>query len=227
MSGYSLSHPIISVRKDGKGSFGGNQRLFSNATMRGYGCGVVGGADLLYYLALTRPDYCTPYTGRPESNELSFEQYERMCSRLRSSFMPVIPHFGKTGPALAAGLNAYFSRYNIPCKARWCMGHEKLFERIGEMLQNDLPVIFSVGANFPLFWGKHRVRLYTRSPEGHMRATAATRAHFMTVTAMDEDFLEVSSWGGKYYISRREYLSYVKTHGTSITSNIMYLKIGE
>lgn len=223
MSARSLSSPPVSVIKDGKASYGGNQRLFGDSTMRGYGCGVIAAADLLYYLAMKNPGYATPYTGIPEGNSLSFEKYERMCSRLRSSFMPVIPRFGKTGPMLAAGLNAYFSRYNIPLRAKWCIAHEKLFERIEEMLEKDLPVIFSVGANFPIFWGKHKVNLYTRSESGAMRPVSAARAHFMTVTAIDDEFLTLSSWGNKYYMSRREYLDYVKAHGSSITSNIMYL----
>ena len=224
MSVFSLSSSPISVIKDGKSSFGGNQRLFENATMKGYGCGVIAAADLLYYLALKNPDYATPYTGIPHTNELEYEKYERMCFRLRDSFMPIIPRFGKTGPALAAGLNAYFSRYSIPLKARWCVGHEKLFERIEEMLLNDLPVIFSVGANFPLFWGKKKVNLYTLSEDGSKSVSSGTRSHFMTVTALDEEFFELSSWGIKYYISRKEYLDYVKAHGSTITSNIMYLK---
>jgi len=220
---FSLSHPIISVVKDGSPSYGGNQRLFDNPTMRGYGCGVIGGADLLFYLALTRADWATPYTGKPENNEMSFEQYERLCSRLRRDFMPIIPHFGKTGPALAVGLNLYFSRYGIPLHARWCVSHEKIFERIEEMLCADLPVIFSVGANFPNFFGKHRVKLYTRGPDGCMRPTASTRGHFMTVTGLDADFIRVSSWGTEYFISRSEYLGYTKRYGSTVTSNIMYL----
>lgn len=223
MGSFALSSPPVSVVKDGKASYGGNQRLFSNSTMRSYGCGVIAGADLLYYLAMKNPAYATPYTGIPEGNSLSFEKYERMCRRLRTSFMPVIPRFGKTGPALAAGLNAYFSRYNIPYRAKWCIAHEKLFERIEEMLSADLPVIFSVGANFPIFWGKHKVSLYTRSESGAMRSISATRAHFMTITGIDEEYITLSSWGNKYFMSRREYLAYVKTHGSSITSNIMYL----
>lgn len=224
MSEIRLSKDIVSVVNKGEGSIGGNQRLFENSTMRGYGCGVIAGADLLYYLALTRPQWATPYTGRPESSELSFEHYSRMCNRLRSSFMPIIPRFGKTGPALALGLNAYFSRYSIPLRARWCIGQVRLFERIEEMLKADFPVIFSVGANFPLFWGKHRVRLYTRSESGSLSASAGTRAHFMTVTGIDENFLRVSSWGKEYFISRREYTDYVKAHGCPVTSNIMYIK---
>lgn len=220
---FSLSRPIISVIKDGHTSYGGNQRLFETPTMRGYGCGVIGGADLLFYLALKCPEYATPYTGRPESNEVSFEQYERLCSRLRRDFMPIIPHFGKTGPALAVGLNLYFSRYNIPLHARWCVSHDKIFERMEEMLRADLPVIFSVGANFPNFFGKHRVKLYTRSDDGVMRPTASTRGHFMTVTGLDADFIRVSSWGTEYFISRSEYLGYTKRYGSAVTSNLMYL----
>lgn len=220
---FSLSRPIISVIHDGETSYGGSQRLFDDPTMRGYGCGVIGGADLLYYLALTRPQWASPYTGRPDGSPVSFQSYERLCSRLRRDFMPIIPHFGKTGPALAAGLNLYFSRYGIPLRARWCVSHEKLFERIAGMLQADLPVIFSVGANFPNFFGKHRVKLYSRTADGCMRPTASTCGHFMTVTGLDDDFLRVSSWGREYYISRSEYLGYTKRYGSSITSNIMYL----
>ena len=152
-----------------------------------------------------------------------YENYERLCSKLRRSFMPIIPRFGKTGPMLAAGLNAYFSHYRIPLKARWCILHEQLFQRIEDMLCRNIPVIFSVGANFPLFWGKHRVNLYKRSEDEKMCPYAGTRAHFMTVTGIDENYLRVSSWGTEYFISRREYTAYVKAHGSSVTSNIMYI----
>ena len=221
---FRLSSPIVSLVGKGEDSFGGNQRLFDNPTMRGYGCGVIAAADLLYYLALTRPHYATPYTGVAKSNFISFEQYSRMCARLRHSFMPIIPRFGKTGPALAAGLNMYFSRYSIPYRARWCIGHDKLFDRIEDMLCRDIPVIFSVGANFPIFWGKKKVNLYTRTPEGEMRPTSGTRAHFMTVVGINEDYFHVSSWGKEYYISRKEYTDYVKAHGSTVTSNIIYIK---
>ena len=220
---YSLSRPIITVVKDSNGSYGGNQRLFDNPTMRGYGCGVIGAADLLYYLALTRPEWATPYTGKAAESVISFSRYERYCTRLRRSFFPVIPHFGKTGPDLAAGLNVYFSHHGIPLHARWCVSHDRLFERIEEMLKADIPVIFSVGANFPNFWGKKRVKLYTKDANGFMKPSASTRAHFMTVTGLDEDFFRVSSWGVEYYISRSEYLGYTRLYGSPITSNIMYI----
>jgi len=223
MSEIRLESPIVSIVSPSGSSYGGNQRLFSDPTMRGYGCGVIAGADLLFYLAFTRPEWATPYTGCPKINSMSFEAYERLCSRLRRGFMPIIPRFGKTGPVLAAGLNAYFSRYRIPLHARWCILHEQLFERIEEMLSADLPVIFSVGANFPFFWGKRRVNLYKRSEEGKMLPSSGTRARFMTVTGMDENYLRVSSWGTEYFISRREYTDYVKAHGSTVTSNIMYI----
>lgn len=221
---FSLSQPIISVAGSAGGSCGGNQRLFENPSMRGYGCGIVCAADLLCYLARTRPLWATPYTGPRPPAEISPQAYERLCSRLRRDFLPIIPCLGKTGPDLAAGLNLYFSRYGIALRARWCVSREKLFPRVEEMLSRDLPAIISVGANFPLFWGRHRVNLYSRRPDGSLVPAASTRAHFMTVTGLDEGFLRVSSWGSEYFISRREYMDYVRGHGSSVTSNIMYLR---
>ena len=45
----------------------------------------------------------------------------------------------------------------------------------------------------------------------------------MTVTGMDEDWLCVSSWGNRYYISREEYRRYVRRHSSYLFSNIVYL----
>lgn len=219
-----LSHPIISVQKGGEFSYGGSQRWSENAALQKAGCGVIAAADLLYYLALYHPNCATPFTGTPADNIVPFCHYERLCQRLRKSYLPVIPNFGKTGPALSLGINAIFSQYRLPFHATWCVSSDKLFERIGEMLGNDIPVIFSIGQNFPAFWGKERVTLYKKSPEGPLIPAAGTKAHYVTVTGLDEEYLRVSSWGREYYIRRREYTDYVRLYSSSISSNILYIK---
>ena len=103
-------------------------------------------------------------------------------------------------------------------------GGGKLWQRCEDMLRRDIPVIFSVGANFPKIWGRERLRLYTKLPDGTFRPSGSVRAHFMTATALDDTHIRVSSWGRMYYISRGEFDEYVKKHSGSIICNIVYIK---
>lgn len=218
-----LKNPIVSVLHDGGATYGGSQRLFENDTMRRAGCGVVAAADLLLYLALYHA--CpTALTGKPESNEISLENYIRLCEKLRRRYLPVIPRFGKTGVDLAIGLNAIFSHYRLPYRARWCAGQEKLFDRAEAMLSADIPVIISVGQNFPFAWGKEYLSLYTRRSDGSFVRSCGVKAHYMTLTGMDELWLRLSSWGREYYIRRSEYLSYSRLHSLSLTCNILLVE---
>lgn len=218
-----LKNPIVSVLHSSGASYGGSQQFFESETMRRAGCGVVAVADLLLYLALYHG--CpTALTGKPESHEISFPQYSRLCEKLRKKWLPVIPRFGKTGLDLALGLNLIFSHCRLPYKARWCAGQEKLFDRAEAMLRSDIPVIISVGQNFPLAWGKEYLGLYTRLSDGSYRLSGRVKAHYMTLTGMDELWLRVSSWGREYYIRRSEYLSYSRLHSLSLTCNILLVE---
>ncbi len=218
-----LKNPIVSVLHPSGATYGGSQRLLENGSLSRAGCGVVAAADLLLYLALYHG--CpTALTGKPESHEISLGQYSRLCEKLRKKWLPVIPRFGKTGLDLAVGLNFLFSHYRLPYRSRWCAGHEKLFERAETMLKADIPVIISVGQNFPLVWGKEYLGLYSRGSDGSPRLSARVKAHYMTLTGMDELWLRVSSWGREYYIRRSEYLSYSRLHSLSLTCNILLVE---
>ncbi|MCA5962640.1 hypothetical protein LC724_22785 [Blautia sp. RD014234] len=92
------------------------------------------------------------------------------------------------------------------------------------MLAHDIPVILLVGPNFPFVWGKHRLNMYHRSPEGEYSPSCQIKAHFVTVTGMDDTWMRVSSWGKEYYINRQEYVNYVKKHSSFLISNICYIK---
>lgn len=218
-----LKNPIVSVLHDGAASYGGSQRLLESETMRRSGCGLTAAADLLLYLALYHG--CpNSVTGAPDSNIIPLDRYRRLCGTLSRRWLPVIPRFGKTGPDLALGLNALFSHCRLPYRAAWCADSGKLFERMEAMLRADIPVIFSVGQNFPLFWGREYLPLYSRLPDGSFRVSGRVKAHYMTLTGMDELWLRVSSWGREYYIRRSEYLSYSRLHSLSLTCNMLLIK---
>lgn len=92
------------------------------------------------------------------------------------------------------------------------------------MLREDIPVILSIGPNFPLLWQKKELTLHIQTNEGSFYPGPATHAHYVTVTGMDDTWLQISSWGRKYFINRNEYLQYVKAHSARLVSNILYVK---
>ena len=72
-------------------------------------------------------------------------------------------------------------------------------------------------------WGKERASFYVRTPAGYRPSTGA-RAHYITVTGMDESWLRISSWGRLYYLNRLEFEQYVKRHSAGFVSNILYIE---
>ena len=90
------------------------------------------------------------------------------------------------------------------------------------MLRQDIPVIMSVGPNFPKLWGKRRVRFYVRIEGRGYIPAAAAKQHYFTVTGMDEDWLQISSWGRLYYLNRREFEEYTRRYSLDFVSNILF-----
>ena len=219
MSTYGLKNEYISVRKDGAVSYGGNQVWSENAVIRKCGCGVIGSLDLLLYLARYHSG------GLPAADwPIPLESYDRMCSALSRRYLPLLPPFGTNGLALALGLNRVFERFDMPFSAAWQFSGSKIMDRVEEMLDADIPVILSVGANFPFVWQGNRVTLYSRDPGGKMHGFAYTKAHYVTVTGSEDRFFRISSWGKLFYIDKGEYFSYIKQHSSSVISNILKIE---
>ncbi len=205
-------------------SYGGDQGDHPRKLIRKYGCGVIGGADLLFYLCLYRTGCRRGLFAVQKEPRAELELYNQWVDRLSRKYLPVIPGFGMNGLVLAFGLNRYFRHNLIPMRARWCFSGRKLWKRVDAMLSDDLPVILSVGPNIPLFWGKHRLPLYKKAGEDVYIRAAQVRAHYVTVTGADGQWIQVSSWGKKYYISKKEYKEYVKKHSSYLVSNMVLLK---
>lgn len=219
-----ISHNYISVCSGELLSFGGSQMLSKSRTMREVGCGVIAALDLLLYLCRFHGCTCAFFAQAAEDGVIDELEYDELAQKLSRRFFPMIPKLGINGLMLAGGLNLFFLRYALPFRASWGIGSWKLFRQIEDMLAQDIPVILAVGPNFPLFWQKNKLNFYVLSPDGAMRPSCSIKAHYVTVTGIDEKYLKISSWGREYYIDREEYLSYIRRHSGSIVSNIVKIR---
>ena len=191
-------------------AYGGNQAWFSYKFLKNSGCGVISSTDLLLHLY-----------GRRQITRL---EYMDIARELWKKYFPVIPGFGMNGITMMIGLNRYFWNHKMPYVACWMLSGKKLFSRIESMLSKDIPVILSVGPNFPLIWRKEKLTLYTKNQTGTYMPAAKVKAHFVTVTGMDDEMIQISSWGKEYYISVLEYEKYIQDNSSYLVSNIIYVK---
>lgn len=219
-----LMHSFPSVRKDRTASYGGNQSWTRQKYVQKSGCGIISCTDLLLYLHRHQPG-CSAgiFSKISDKKEIPLEEYNDCADLLRRRYLPVIPHFGMNGLVLVLGLNRYFRKYHIDFKAIWCISRKKLWRRMEQMLQADIPVIFAIGPDFPFVWQKHKLTFYKKKADGSFVSACQTNAHFVTVTAMDKEWIRISSWGKEYYINRKEYGIYVKKHSSFLVSNLVLI----
>ena len=125
---------------------------------------------------------------------------------------------------LAVGVNRLFHRYSLPYHSAWAWSGDLLWDRVTEMLMHDLPVILSIGPNFPAVWQKDRLPFYIRRGAERYVPASSAKSHYVIVTGLDETWARISSWGREFYINRREYDDFVRRHSSSLFSNILYIK---
>lgn len=206
----TLKSPFHQVETLRGMSYGGNQAWFSRKFLKNAGCGVISSTDVLLHLI-----------GR---NQITRLEYMDLAKDLWKKYLPVIPGFGMNGITLMLGLNRYFWEHQMPYCACWMISGKKLYSRIEKMLHADIPIILSVGPNFPLIWRKEKLNFYTRNSKGDFVVAARAKAHFVTVTGIDETMIQISSWGKEYYIFIQEYEKYVRENSSFLVSNIIYVK---
>ena len=214
-----LRHTYLAVKTQADKSFGGNQNWATGYMMRKYGCGVVAMGDVLIYLGIHRLPCNTDllYGMLREDGCLSYPRYERYLRKMNKRYLGIIPGFGVPNFQLARAMNRYFRHYRIDLRARWCLSSGKMLERIQDSLSKDYPVILAIGQNIP-FWRKKKLTLYRQENGVYLPATE-TKAHYVVVTGMENRYLQISSWGKEYFISRKEYQEYGKKYSSFWASN--------
>ena len=208
----SLNHPYIRVETPNGLTYGGSQMLSPSGSIRRCGCGPVAALDTVWYL-----------TNRESSSPLPLVRYNDELSRLCRQYFPLIPPFCINGVVFVLGLNRLLRDMGLPYRATWMLSGAKLWPRVDDMLKRDLPVILSVGPNFPMVWQNNRLPFYRKTQDGQYRRASATNGHFVTATGIDDTWLRISSWGREYYIKREEYDTYTQTYSTYAFSNLVYL----
>ncbi len=219
-----LQYPYVSILSEGKLSYGGNQQSADSAMIGKCGCGIIAATDTLLYLSRYHLREPVPaFRGLEERFPLSARQYYDCIAVMRRDYFPLIPHLGINGLMLMTGMEKFFRENRMPYRARWSVRRSDMWEKMKNMLREDIPVIMSIGPNFPAVWGNRRTCLYSPQANGELKPAAKIKAHYFTVTGMDENWLTVSSWGKKYYLNRLEFERYVKEHSAGFVSNILYI----
>lgn len=224
MKTVRLKYPYVAVMKDGSLSYGGNQGWFSGRTLKKYGCGVIAGTDILLYLSLHK-EYCRGKEFKEEEDNGIWEEerYQELVRIMHHRYFPLVPGFGMPVWFLAAGINHYFHKSRIPLKISFGVLGRNIWIRTAAMLAHDIPVILAIGPNLSLFRRKNKLNFYVRKGEEYSVACQAA-AHFVTVTAMEGNYLKISSWGKEYFLDIQEYMDYVKKHSSFLISNIFYIR---
>ncbi len=213
----SLSHPLYAP----PGACGLSQNWSASPRYRGFGCGPVAALMVLCHLSLYHPDgQSAPLSAL--SPVPTKEQCTQLLDTVGQRYFPVIPRYGMNGLSLALCMNRYFRRYRMDYRATWYARRMGLLEKTAEMLEADIPVVFSVGPDFPLIWQKHPVPLYGN--RGDSMPQCSVRAHYMVATGLDDQWLTLSSWGRKYALSVPDWLHHHRYHSGGLVDGILYIR---
>lgn len=171
---------------DGAVLYGGRQQLLYNENipplsseydkrLAGFGCGAVALSNILTYLEGVK-------TG---DFDISSEKFRE---RVISSAEYIPPD--SDGIRFMLGCGRLLSR-RIRYYAAGITSREKLLDRISISLKADMPV--PIGVYCPKKDKGYELRLY-----GSREEISRTRAHYMLITAIENDCLVISSWGKKF-----------------------------
>ena len=215
---YLLKDNYINVG----GSYGGSQTFFRNdlgllnKSREKGGCGIVALTDIILYLSKVKT----------VNTQSEYKKLFKTTAKMIGWF-PV--KFGMNFVHQVMGLRILLLYNRLNFKCRWCFSKRKMFKRIKEMINNDIPVIMCI----PKVLGFNKEHDNLAFYDEKLTAVSGANGHFVVVTGIythpfnNEIYLSISSWGKKYYINLNEYLFFSKRHLMGIAGNIMKITKGK
>lgn len=202
---------FIEIIKNNQRYYGGNQDWFPKEIHRKYGCGVIAATNMILTL-LKKDNYI-----------VSYEKYMEFIRKNAINKFLIIPAMGIDGFSLAFGVQRIMKKEKLPYRVHWGCFSKNIMEKIETMLEEEIPVILAVGPAFRGGKGKLGVTLYKGRNQKYYPCQTI-KGHYVTVTAMDQEWMKISSWGECYYINKMEYLNYMKTGSFPLFTNVLLLK---
>jgi len=197
-------------------SFGGSQTYFANEEKRRNrmknkgGCGIVAITDVISYL-------------NKDTSVATIEDYKKRFNYTVRKALWIPTKMGMNYFHLTISMFFRLKKLSAKYRCYWCFSKKKLSGRIKKMLMNDIPVIISIPKSFKSNGNRDKLNLLSQN----FNVAASTCGHFVVVTKLFEEnqniYLEISSWGQKYYISLNEFINFQKKHLIGILGNMLFI----
>ena len=161
------------------------------------------------------------------------EAYMHLLRKLSRFRYPIIPKAGSFGFEILLYINHFMRKNGRPERMHflWKNTAKRRLEVLRDSMDRGYPVILIIGQRFFRIWKKEGIDFF-RLQDGNMKlAYSKVRRHFVTITGMyfpplasESMYLEITSWGKKYYISYEQLGRYISTISAPWISGLYYLK---
>ena len=210
-------------------------RYLTSQTIAKSGCGLISSADSLLYISKHMGISNYIIKDWYQNDVIDINDYAEYIWYMESTQLGVDSTLGLNGYSMASGLNNYYSLHDIDLKATWGVDEYDILDKTIKMLKKDIPVTLSIGPYALGLKDGYGVNFYiedisSSTPAYINRPWSSDKVndHYVTVTAViidnitNKTYLQISSWGEKYFIDYDEYEEYLG-YKLSGFSNILYI----
>lgn len=200
---------FIQVRDDKNAYYGGDQAWFDSKTTRGYGCGIIACVNTIF--------------GIQKKRIITKQNYMSLADIMAKKYLHALPILGINGLSLAWGINRYFRDQRLPYLAWWGCLPGNIWRNVQRMLDAGIAPVLAIGPTWPFLFRNVKLGFYAEK-NAAVQPRTQIKAHYVSITDLDDEWVTISSWGKRYYIRRDEYERYMKRYSNILYSNILCIK---